>query len=266
MARTENTTPLNQKLDSIQQTIKRAGRRPADSASQSEKKAYSERFSNALAPALASELRKRDLITALPSEQTTGGRKGSETRIAGGLGDKKVDVTYATAHAGLVVGISVKTITTKDKKTGNYQKNLQNRKADLIFELTTLHKRFPYAVVGGLIFLPAAAEKDNSQSKSRLSTFTRAHQLLKIFNRRQGTRNEDEKFEYLVIGTFEEEPPTYKLFEAGAPGKLIDLEAFLSALLESVAERNPEDFIYQQGRVYKPRELRVLGEGSEESE
>jgi hypothetical protein len=69
-----------------------------------------------------------------------------------------------------------------------------------------------------------------------------------------------------VIGTFEEEPPTYKLFEAGAPGKLIDLEAFLSALLESVAERNPEDFIYQQGRVYKPRELRVLGEGSEESE
>jgi len=231
-----------------------------------EKKAYSERLSNLLAPALASELRQRGLASTLPNEADEKGKRGSETRIAGGLGDKKVDVTYASAHSGLVLGLSVKTITTRDQKTGNFQKNLQNRKGDLIFEVTTLHKRFPYAVVGGLVLLPADAEKDNTKSKSRLSTFIRAHQLLKIFNRRQGTRNEDAKFEYLAIGLFEEDPPNYKLFEAGDPAKLISLDAFLSALLESVADRNPEDFIFHQGRVYKPRELRVLDVNSEETE
>ena len=266
MARTENAPPSSDESDSIQRAISRVGRRPADSASQSEKKAYSERLSNALAPALASELRKRGLAGTFPSDETAKGKKGSETRIAGGLGDKKVDVTYATAHAGLVLGISVKTITTKDKKTGNFQKNLQNRKADLIFEVTTLHKRFPYAVVGGIVFLPGAADVDNAQSKSRLSTFTRAHQLLKIFNRRSGTRNEDEKFEYLAVGLFEEDPPSYRLFEAGDPKKIIDLNGFLSTLIEIVAERNPEDFIYQQSKLYKPRELRVLDESSEEAE
>lgn len=265
MPRTESkTTPEDQ--DSVQRAIAKAGQRPADSASQSEKKAYSERLSNALAPALASELRKRGLATALPAEHTEKGAKGAETRMAGGLGDKKVDVTYATAHAGLVIGISVKTITTKDKKTGNFQKNLQNRKGDLIFEVTTLHKRFPYAVVGGLVFLPAAADTDNAQSKSRISTVARTRQLLKIFNRRSGTRSEEERFEYLAIGLFEESPPSYKLFEAGDPSRVIDLNSFLSTLMEIVAERNPEDFIYQQGKLYKPREPRVLDESTEDTD
>lgn len=256
--------------DPLHFAIKNAGPRPSESSSQSEKKRYSERVSNEVAPVLASELRKRGLREAQPRDpQAVGvkGKRGSERRIAGGLGDKKVDVTVATEHAGLVLAISVKTISWRDSKTRNFQKNLQNRKADLVFEVTTLHKRFPYAVVGGLVLLYEDAERDNElegrENSTRISTYSRAHQLLKIFNHRQGTRNEDSKFEYLALGLYRTDPPTYRLHEAGTPNRSLTLDEFLSKLLEVVAERNPEDFIYQSGRLWKPREL---GAGSADSE
>jgi hypothetical protein len=248
--------------DAILAAIKAAGKRPSDDESQATKKAYSERVSNRLAPVIAEELRKRGLSTTQPYSSAE--KRGTERRIAGGLGDKKVDVTYATEHAGLVLGVSIKTISWKDRKTGNFQKNLQNRKADLVYEVTTLHKRFPYAVVGGILFLYEDAKNDNAGSKARISTYSRAHQLLKMFNNRLGTRNEDTKFEHLAIGLYRENPPQYELYEAGYPQRKIDFEAFLTRLLGLVAERNPEDFVFHDGRLYRPRELGISQ--SEESD
>jgi hypothetical protein len=214
--------------------------------------------SKELALAVASELRRRglqDVAPRLAAKKSQGGEK----RIAGGLGDKKVDVTYATERAGLVLAISIKTISFPDSKTRNYQKNLQNRKADLAFEVTTLHKRFPYAVVGGLFFLYKDAGNDNV-GQARISTFDRAHQVFKLFNRRAGHRNEEAKFEYLSVGLYRSDPPSYKLFEAGNPQRTVSLDSFLDELLALVAERNPEQFVFQKGRLYKPLELGVEGE------
>jgi hypothetical protein len=236
--------------------ITAAGSRPSASASQSEKKAYSEKVSNQIAPQIATYLAAHGLKGTQPSA-AKGKTKGSERRIAGGLGDKKVDVTFATEHAGLVLAVSIKTISWADLKTGNFQKNLQNRKADLIFEVTTLHKRFPYSVIGGILLLYLDAKTDNSTSKSRVSTFTRAHQLLKMFNNRTNTRNEDTKFEYLAIGLYKEQPVSCELYEAGNPNKVISFEDFISRLLNIVSERNPEDFIYEAGTLYGPRELGI---------
>lgn len=207
-----------------------------------------------LAPAIAAELQERGLHGCQPLA-VAGKKRGSERRIAGGLGNKKVDVTYATEHAGLVLAISVKTISWRDKKTKNFQKNLQNRKADLVFEVTTLHKRFPYSVVGGILFLYEDAKTDNKGSQARISTFARAHQLLKMFNRRSGTRNEDTKFEHLAIGAYKDDPVTYELYEAGEPSRQISFAAFIEKLLVAVAERNPEDFVYEHGRLLRPRDL-----------
>jgi hypothetical protein len=105
---------------------------------------------------------------------------------------------------------------------------------------------------------------DGNQRRSRISTYLRAHQLLTIFNHRLGTRNEESKFEFLALGLYGSEPPSYRLFEAGSPEKDISLDEFLSKLLQIVAERNPEDFIYQSGRLWKPRQL-GFGETEEES-
>lgn len=208
-----------------------------------------------MAPAIAAELQERGLRDCQPLPAGAGKKRGSERRIAGGLGDKKVDVTYATEHAGLVLAISVKTISWRDRKTKNFQKNLQNRKADLVFEVTTLHKRFPYSVVGGVLFLYEDARTDNKGSQARISTFARAHQLLKMFNRRSGTRNEDTKFEHLAIGVYKNDPVTYELYEAGEPTRQISFASFIEKLLVAVAERNPEDFVYEHGRLLRPRDL-----------
>jgi len=240
----------------LRAAIKHAGPRPSPDASRAEKKHYSELVSKELALAVAAELRRRglkDVAPRLSSEKS----KGGEKRIAGGLGDKKVDVTYASERAGLVLAISIKTISFPDSKTRNYQKNLQNRKADLAFEVTTLHKRFPY--------LYKDAAKDNI-GQARISTFERAHQVFKIFNRRAGHRNEEAKFEYLSVGLYGSEPPSYKLFEAGDPQKEISLDSFLGELLALVAERNPEQFVFEKGRLYKPTELGIEGESELEGD
>lgn len=230
--------------------IAKAGIRPPENASREAKKRYAELVSKELALAIATELRRRGLkgVTPIGSGRLKG---GAEKRIAGGMGDKKVDVSFATDRAGLILAISIKTISFRDSKTKNYQKNLQNRKGDLVFEVATLHKRFPYAVIGGLFFLYQDAEKDNV-GQARISTFDRAHQVLKMFNRRLGTRNEDSKFEYLAVGLYQSVPPKYTLYEAGEPGTPISFDSYINELLRLVSERNPEEFVFHNGFLSKP--------------
>ncbi len=45
------------------------------------------------------------------------------------------------------------TINFRDGKSGGFQKNLTNRRADLLVEATILHRRFPYAVIAAFFFL-----------------------------------------------------------------------------------------------------------------
>ena len=98
-----------------------------------------------------------------------------ERQFAGGIGNKKVDVSYASAEDGLILGVSVKSICSRDPRTGNFQKNLTNRRGDLLAEGTTLHQRFPYAVLGGLFLLDERAAEDNTDR--RFSTFQTAHEI-----------------------------------------------------------------------------------------
>ncbi|HYC89921.1 MAG TPA: hypothetical protein VEO54_11970 [Thermoanaerobaculia bacterium] len=93
--------------------------------------------------------------------------------MSGGIGAKKVDITWATEESGLLLAISVKCITARDVATRNYQKNLINRRGDMLGEAVTLHRRFPYAVLGGFLFLDSGAAHDASDQRS--STFRNAH-------------------------------------------------------------------------------------------
>src|SRR5690606_13878721 len=123
-----------------------------DTAKQSVKKHYSEQMSAGFAAAIAEELRHRGLEGTRPGLDGEVGRRGAERRMSGGIGAKKVDVTWATEESGLLLACSIKCFTAKDSKTGNYQKNLTNRRGDLLGEAVTLHRRFPYAVLGAFIF------------------------------------------------------------------------------------------------------------------
>jgi RiboL-PSP-HEPN len=147
--------------------------KPNDQAAQTQKKRYSELVSQAVALAIAEDLRLRGLKEARPASPGELGGSGAERRMAGGLGAKKVDVTWATEEAGLLLAISIKSINFKDVRTGNYQKNLVNRRGDMLMEAVTLHRRFPYAVLSAFFFLDKLVTKVNV-----LPEELRAHQVL----------------------------------------------------------------------------------------
>ena len=142
--------------------LRKLGPKPPDTAAQTEKKRYSERVSHAIAAAFAEELRKRGMKEALPASPGEVGTSGAERRMAGGIGAKKVDVTWSTEESGLLLGISVKSINFRDSRTRNFQKNLINRRGDMLIEGVTLHRRFPYAVLAGFFFLDKEAANDGT--------------------------------------------------------------------------------------------------------
>ena len=185
--------------DLLEAALRSVGDKPSDAASPPVKKFYSERVSAAIAGAVAQELRERGLKGTRPAPPGELDTSGAERRMAGGIGAKKVDVTWATEEAGLLLGISIKTINFRDGRTNNFQKNLTNRRGDMLFEAVTLHRRFPYAVLGGLFFLDKGAAHD--QTKRRRSTFLNAHARFRLFAGREDPGGRDEQYErlYLVL-------------------------------------------------------------------
>lgn len=225
--------------------------KPPDTAPQPDKKAYSEKLSAVIALACAAELRERGMSAARPAPPGHLDTSGAERRMAGGIGAKKVDVTWATEESGLIFGISVKTISFRDSRTNNYQKNLTNRRGDMLIESVTLHRRFPYAVLAGFLFLDKGAAEDATER--RRSTFENAHTRLRIFTGRSDPAGRDEQFERLYLLLLGANPfqPHLEIFHVGAPEQPLSLAAVFDDLVRLVAERNPDFYEYNDGRLQR---------------
>jgi hypothetical protein len=226
--------------------------KPASSSTQSDKKRYSEQISQRIALAFAEELRLRGLREARPAGEGELGDSGAERRMAGGLGAKKVDVTWATEESGLLLAISVKTINFKDVRTGNFQKNLINRRGDMLMEAVTLHRRFPYAVLAGLFFLDKGAAEDGTDR--RRSTLANAHTRLQLFNGRGDPSGREEQFErfYLLLLGADPSEVTITAYPVGKPDQAISLDELLTDLLDLVAQRNPDFYeLESTGKLVK---------------
>jgi len=238
--------------DLLSQRLSEVGTKPADDASRATKQNYSQRVSNEIAIAFAEELRQRGLSGALPGlpvEGGTSGRSGAERRMAGGIGAKKVDVSWSTDESGLLLALSVKTINFRDRRSGNFQKNLTNRRGDLLFESVTLHRRFPYATLGGFLFLDKGAATDDTDR--RQSTFNNAHTRLKLFTGRDDTGAPDEQYERLYVCLLDADPPTpeYSLYEVGAPDSPVSAQHALDELMVLVAERNSDFYEWDDNQM-----------------
>lgn len=223
--------------------------KPDDSERQSEKKRYSEQVSEKVAQAFAEELRERGLKGTRPAPPGELDTSGAERRMAGGIGAKKVDVTWTTEESGLLLGISIKSINSRDKRTGNFQKNLTNRRGDMLMEAVTLHRRFPYAVLGGLFFLDSEAAND--ETARRRSTFVNAHSRMRLFTGRMDPAGREEQYErmYLLLLNASPARVEVKSFEVGNPGTEIALDQILDDLLNLVAQRNPDFYEYVDGSL-----------------
>lgn len=235
--------------DLLQTALQSLHGKPPDDAPQSEKKRYSERVSEVVALALADELRYRGLREARPAPPGIIGGSGAERRMAGGLGAKKVDVTWSTEESGLLLAISVKSINFRDKRTGNYQKNLVNRRGDMLMEAVTLHRRFPYSVLAAMFFLDAGAESDGTGR--RRSTFLNAHTRLRLFTGRSDPAGRDEQFEkfYLILLNASISPVEVRAFEVGEDEVEVSLSKVLDDLLRLVAERCPDFYEFIDGKL-----------------
>ena len=161
-------------------------------AEQKARKRYSEVLSKNLAQELAQALRDIGFAGVKPLRGGPG-----EKAFQGGLGPKRVDVSFADERHGLLLAISVKTITTEP-----YGKNLKNRFYDLCPEGITLHLRFPYSVICGLFCLPNAANEDVTPVR-KISTFERARKLLSTISGRREYTDPGEKFENVTMMLFQ---------------------------------------------------------------
>jgi hypothetical protein len=229
--------------------LRQLGPKPPDEAPREKKGRYSERMSQVLAAAFAEELRKRGLDETRPAPPGVLGGSGAERRLSGGLGAKRVDVSWATEESRLLLGMSIKTINFRDQRTKNYQKNLTNRRGDMLFEAVTLHQRFPYSVLVGLLCLDAGAENDGTLK--RRSTFLNAHPRLRLFTRRDDPAGRNEQFERFFVALVDAgaEPPVFRLFRIGEPTNEITLDDLFEEALMIVAERNPDFHQVSQGRL-----------------
>jgi hypothetical protein len=237
--------------DLLAAALKTLPPKPGDDAEQSVKKRYSEQLSEVVAQALAAELRERGMSEALPAPPGELDASGAERRMSGGIGAKKVDVTWATEESGLLFSVSVKSINFRDGRTENFQKNLTNRRGDMLFEAVTLHRRFPYAVLAGVFFFDKGAAKDGT--KQRKSTFDNANNRFRIFTGRDDPAGRDEQFErmYLALLDCDRDPPTADFYHVGDDPEPVDLERMFDDLVRIVAERNPDFYEYHEGSIRK---------------
>ena len=230
--------------------LRTLGEKPSDSASRAEKQKYSQQVSEKIALAIAAELRQRGLDGARPALPGEIDLSGAERRMAGGIGAKRVDVTWATEESGLLLAISVKSINFRDQRSRNFQKNLTNRRGDMLFESVTLHRRFPYAVLGGLLFLDKDAEHDATQK--RRATFLNAHDRLRLFTGRSDPAGRDEQYEQLYIALMDATPfaATVRIFLAGDPETEVPITEAINSLVAAVAERNSDFYECVGGRIH----------------
>jgi len=224
--------------DLLIDAVKAAGPKPTDDAPQAQKNPWVGKISNALATGIAEELRRRGMREARPGPPGEIGLSGAERRLAGGIGAKRVDVSWATEESGLLLACSVKTIMFRDAKSNAYQKNLVNRRGDLLVEAVTLHRRFPYAVLAGFLFLDHLAAEDHTPR--RKSTFDNAFPRLRLFTRRPDPAGREEQYErlYLLLVDSNQFTPRITCYEVNDPTTPVNLDSAFDDLITLLAERN----------------------------
>lgn len=250
--------------DRLVAALQQLPEKPSDEARQTEKKRYSERLSAMLALFFAEELRRRGMTEARPGGPGDFGGSGAERRMAGGIGAKKVDVTWATETAGLLVGISIKSINFRDKRSGNFQKNFTNRRGDLLFEAVTLHRRFPYAVLAAFFIFDQAAAGD--ATKTRRSTFENVCRGCRLFNGRSDPAGRDEQFErfFVVLHDSNKFAPGMRFFVASQPEEPMTLAQALDDLVSIAAERNSDFYELAEHVVLRKVVSRTRGQAPDD--
>ncbi len=164
---------------------------------------YGGYLSNALAVVLANALRSRGFEGVLPDE-----RGGFESRVRGARGLKKLDVNFSTPEMGLGLGLSIKTISKPDPGTKRYTKNYSRNDNELRAEAVDYHRRQPWSVLVGFLFLPIDACDDatansDDEEEAGVSSFGAAVKYFRHRTPRAEPDDEPDRFEAFFVCIYE---------------------------------------------------------------
>jgi hypothetical protein len=246
---------VNQGASAIASVLEAAKPRPDSSASSSDKGQYAVRFADHMATRFA-----EDLAPKLK------GIEASTKRSAGSVrGLKQLDVNFSTPQHGLALGVSLKSVHIGDVKGGRYTHNMKRNEEELRIEASGYHKRQPYAVMVGVLFLPFDSCDDSKKYPSSFGSWVR--HLRPYCGRREPDEAID-KFEKLYVALYEPDGSDLRFFDVesdppksgrppadgallqadGRARRLLSYEEFLDTIYHQYLRRNSAEFYWADGQ------------------
>lgn len=243
----------------IAKVLKAAEPRPTIEDKQGDKIKYAVRFADAMAAEIAADLRP-----LFPDISATTKR---EAAAAGGR--KQLDVNFSTPSSGLALGISLKSVHLKDVGSGHkYGHNKKRNTEELLMEVTGYHRRQPYAVLVGVLFLPFDSCIDGR--KGNASSFGSWVRHLRPHVGRVEPKDDIGRFEKIYIALYEPDGMDMRFFDVETdppknsrpradgplfgedpedwrPVRSISYDEFLGAMHGEYLKRNPVAFKWADG-------------------
>lgn len=194
----------------IRTVLQAAVPRPAVTDSTGEKVKYAVRFAELMAKQIAADLEPHLRGISASAKRTAGSTQGKK---------KQLDVNFSTPEHGLLLGISLKSVHVRDAKkqkdgsvkTGRYTHNMKRNEEELRIEAGGYHKRQPYAVMIGVLFLPSDSCDD--AVKKDPSSFGSWVRHLRPHTRRLEPDDEDDRFEKLYVALYEVDGTDLRFFD-----------------------------------------------------
>jgi hypothetical protein len=258
-SRTEEKKQARSGSDVVAKVLDAAKPRPTIQDKQGDKIKYAVRFADGMAVEIAADLRP-----FFPGVSATTKR---EAAAAGGK--KQLDVNFSTPSSGLAVGISLKSVHLRDVGSGHkYGHNKKRNTEELLVEVTGYHRRQPYAVLIGVLFLPYDSCADGR--KGNPSSFGSWVRHLRPHVGRVEPEDDIALFEKIYIALYEPDGSDMRFFDVASdppknsrprsdgplfgedpedwrPLRSISYDEFLGAVHGEYRKRNPVTFTWADG-------------------
>jgi hypothetical protein len=226
----------------IGEVLKAAEPRPSPDSKTKDKILYAVGFADKMAERIAMDL--QPLLKGI--EATT-----KRTAPSAGGKTKQLDINFSTRNHGLALGISLKSVHIREEG-GRYTHNMKRNEEELRIEASGYHRRQPYAVMVGVLFLPFDSCDDGKQNNP--SSFGSWVRHLRPSTARTNPEDHEDLFEKLYVALYEPDGSDLRFFDVesdpprnGRPRRTLSYSEFLEAVHHAYLRRNSAEFRWDDG-------------------